>query len=195
MRLKDLKRNDEAEKQYYLNRRKQRAKTFANTQEKLKAKLEHIWNSDVDDRPDLKVEKMITMYEQNLKELHGRITAKHRGMETALQLFNKNKYREEHKIEEIKDSVIRVETYLKLCRVKPTPPIPERKQPPPTLPIRLKEIIEPLKPLIPVEPPKVIPPLEEDDGSVEPFKCPHCEKQYIIERHFINHLKNKHGEK
>jgi len=61
--------------------------------------------------------------------------------------------------------------------------------------VQKKQIPDPIEKIIPKPPVKkiIIPEVVEDDGAVEGFKCPHCEKFYVSERHFKNHLQMKHG--
>ena len=102
------------QERYWKDRRAKRIESANRGLVKLEEKLTHI-QGDLSHDPEIQIKKMIAMYKQNMHDLHARIDQHIAGMETARKLYEKNKWRETHKIEEMQDSVKRVEAYIDLC--------------------------------------------------------------------------------
>jgi hypothetical protein len=100
------KRDFDEKKAFWEARAEQRKATAVRGKQKLAAKLKQMEEAEL--------RKMLRLYRENLSQLKSRIARKEDGMRTAEQLFNKNKWRETHLLNELADSKARVETYIQM---------------------------------------------------------------------------------
>lgn len=189
----EQKRNDSEETKYWDDRKEARKQTQKRGIENLKLKLKEIQNNH-SNLPEPQLEKMLAGYDQAERDLLQRITRHEEGMLVAEALYKKNQWRETHKIEELKDSLTRVQIYTEMVldaltvkpkkkskKAEPKPePVPELPTPPPIPPMELEEdeIEEEID--------------EDDEGEVVFSQCPICKKNYKTDQWVKRHMKDHH---
>ena len=178
------------------NKAKLRQTHFEKSMENLRKRLKNYSRMKEARDRQAGIRNELQAYEARLRELNANIARHEAGMLTALQLFNKNKHREEKRIGQLQDSRVKVLAFLaevrtpvkKVKKVKKIPLILPPKELP-KIP-EIEEVIEEIKEIavdIAVE--KVE---EPEKGEVAVPTCKYCGRTYKTEQWLTRHINDRH---